>query len=111
HLSRPATGRLEARGVILLGESGERPGPRGSRRLARTRMSLLPAGGPPRSRLEGVLRAGHFAVTAEMQASNGADPEEIRRLALALRGSVDAANCTDNPAARPHLSSLAAGAL
>jgi methylenetetrahydrofolate reductase (NADPH) len=64
----------------------------------------------PRSRLEAILRAGRFAVTAEMQASNGADPEEVRRFAVELRGKVDAANCTDNPAAHPHLSPLAAGA-
>jgi methylenetetrahydrofolate reductase (NADPH) len=67
------------------------------------------AAGPPRSRLEAVLRAGRFAVTAEMQPSNGADPEQVRRLAAGLKGRVDAANCTDNPAARPHLSPLAAG--
>jgi len=67
--------------------------------------------GRPHSRLEALLRAGKFAVTAEMQPSNGADPDEVRRSASELRGKVDAANCTDNPAARPHLSSLAAGAL
>jgi 5,10-methylenetetrahydrofolate reductase len=66
---------------------------------------------PPRSSLEAVLRSGRFAVTAEMQPSNGADPEEVRRLAYELKGKVDASNCTDNPAARPHLSSLAAGCL
>jgi methylenetetrahydrofolate reductase (NADH) len=67
--------------------------------------------GRPHSRLEALLRAGKFAVTAEMQPSNGADPDEVRRAASELRGKVDAANCTDNPAARPHLSSVAAGAL
>ena len=67
--------------------------------------------GKPRSPLEALLRSGGFAVTAEMQPSNGADPGEVRRLASELRGWVDAANCTDNPAARPHLSSVAAGAL
>jgi methylenetetrahydrofolate reductase (NADPH) len=70
-----------------------------------------PAPSPPRSRLEALLRAGHFVVTAEMQPCNGADPEEVRRHAMELRGRVDAANCTDNPAARPHLSPLAAGHL
>jgi methylenetetrahydrofolate reductase (NADPH) len=65
----------------------------------------------PHSLLEALLRSGEFAVTVEMQPSNGADPEEVRRLAAGLRGRVDAANCTDNPAARPHLSSLAAAAL
>jgi methylenetetrahydrofolate reductase (NADPH) len=64
---------------------------------------------PPRSRLEALLRAGEFVVTAEMQPSNGADPEEVRSLAAPLAGKVDAANCTDNPAARPHLSSIVAG--
>jgi len=67
--------------------------------------------GRPHSRLEALLRAGKFAVTAEMQPTNGADPDEVGRSASELRGKVDAANCTDNPAARPHLSSLAAGAL
>jgi methylenetetrahydrofolate reductase (NADPH) len=65
----------------------------------------------PRSRLEAVLCSGEFAVTVEMQPSNGADPDEVRRLAEPLRGRVDGANCTDNPAAHPHLSSLAVGAL
>ncbi|HEY1250272.1 MAG TPA: methylenetetrahydrofolate reductase [Thermoanaerobaculia bacterium] len=64
---------------------------------------------PPRSGLEAVLRAGRFAVTAEMQPVNGADPEQVRRLASGLKGRVDAANCTDNAAARPHLSPLATG--
>lgn len=64
---------------------------------------------PARSPFEERLRSGRFAVTAEMQPSNGADPDEVRRFASGLRGSVDAANCTDNPAARPHLSPLAVG--
>jgi len=64
---------------------------------------------PSRSQLEAALRAGRFAVTAEMQPVNGADPEQVRRLASGLKGRVDAANCTDNAAARPHLSPLAAG--
>jgi methylenetetrahydrofolate reductase (NADPH) len=67
--------------------------------------------GPPRSGLEAALRSGEFAVTVEMQPSNGADPDEVRRLAQPLCGKVDGANCTDNPAAHPHLSSLAVGAL
>lgn len=74
-------------------------------------MSDPSAASPPHSGLEGLLRAGRFVVTAEMQPTSGADPEEVTRLATGLRGFVDAANCTDNPAARPHLSPLAAGAL
>jgi len=38
----------------------------------------------PRSRLEWILRSGRFAVTAEMQPTNGADPEEVRRFAGGL---------------------------
>jgi len=72
-------------------------------------MTAKAAVSEPHSPLEALLRAGRFAVTAEMQPSNGADPDQVRRLAAGLRGHVDAANCTDNPAARPHLSPLAAG--
>ena len=72
-------------------------------------MTAKAAVSEPHSQLEALLRAGRFAVTAEMQPSNGADPDQVRRLAAGLRGHVDAANCTDNPAARPHLSPLAAG--
>ena len=32
----------------------------------------------PRSRLETLLRAERFVVTAEMQTSSGADPNEVR---------------------------------
>jgi len=60
------------------------------------------------SRLERLLRAGHFVVTGELQASDSADPEAIRRLAEPLRGFVDAVNCTDNSAAHPHISAVAA---
>ncbi len=44
-----------------------------------------------------------------MQPSNGADPERGPAARVRAEGRVDAANCTDNPAARPHLSPLAAG--
>jgi methylenetetrahydrofolate reductase (NADPH) len=66
---------------------------------------------PARSQLEARLRAGRFVVTAEMQTTDSADPDAVRRLAAPLVGRVDAANCTDSSAAHPHLSSLAAGHL
>ena len=72
-------------------------------------MTPKAAAAPPRSGLEAALRSGRFAVTAEMQPVNGADPDQVRRLAAGLKGRVDGANCTDNAAARPHLSPLAAG--
>ena len=71
----------------------------------------IPPAGAPRSRLEALLRGGQFVVTAEMQATDGADPAEVRELAAGLVGVVDAANCTDNAAAHPHLSSVAAAHL
>jgi methylenetetrahydrofolate reductase (NADPH) len=62
----------------------------------------------PRSNLEALLRAGEFVVTSELQTTDGADPASVTRLADMLRGSVDAVNCTDNSAAHPHLSAVAA---
>lgn len=67
------------------------------------------AGG--RSHFERLLRAGEFVVTCELQASDSGDPETIYRLAEPLQGRVDAVNCTDNSAAHPHVSPLAAGRL
>ncbi|MFM7718402.1 MAG: methylenetetrahydrofolate reductase [Actinomycetota bacterium] len=65
----------------------------------------------PRSGLHRRLLAGGFAVTAELPTTDGADPSEVARLAAAYRGRVDAVNCTDNSAAHPHLSAIAAAAL
>src|SRR2546421_11697169 len=63
------------------------------------------------SRLAGLLRDGHFVVTAELSSSNSADPQATWRRAEVLRGSVDAINCTDNTGAHVHMSSLAAAHL
>lgn len=63
------------------------------------------------SRLQALLAAGEFVVTAELQSHDTADPEVIRRDAAGLVGVVDAANCTDNAAAHAHLSSVVAGHL
>jgi 5,10-methylenetetrahydrofolate reductase len=65
----------------------------------------------PRSRLEAVLRAGHFAVTAELPAIDSPDPAVVRKAAEGLAGVVDAANATDNSAAHVHMSSVAVGHL
>jgi 5,10-methylenetetrahydrofolate reductase len=62
----------------------------------------------PRSRLEGLLRSGTFAVTAELGTADSAELSEVRRLAEPLVGVVDAVNCTDNSAAHVHLSPIAA---
>lgn len=65
----------------------------------------------PRSHLDRLLRSDAFVVTAEMPTVDGPDPAAVHRIAERLRGRVDAVNCTDNSAAYPHLSSVAAGHL
>ena len=63
------------------------------------------------SNLEKVLEAGHFAVTCELGPPKGADAEEVRELARLLKGSVDAANVTDNQTAVVRMSSIGAARL
>ena len=62
------------------------------------------------SRLEHVLAAGQFAVTAELGPPKSADPGVIKSKAAHLRGVVDAVNITDNQTAIVRMSSIAAGA-
>jgi methylenetetrahydrofolate reductase (NADH) len=50
-------------------------------------------------------------VTAELETTDSADPASVHRLADEIRGHVDAVNCTDNSAAHPHISALAAARL
>jgi len=63
------------------------------------------------SKLERLLRAGHFVVTAELGPPKNADPEVIRKKARILRGVADAVNITDNQTAIVRMSSIAAGVL
>ncbi len=62
-------------------------------------------------RLERVLRAGVFAVTAELDPPDSADPEEVLRRARIFDGYVDAINSTDGSGANCHMSSVAVCAL
>ncbi|MCC7015573.1 MAG: methylenetetrahydrofolate reductase [Rhodospirillales bacterium] len=64
-----------------------------------------------RSRLEEVLRAGGFAVTAELAPPDSADPEDVLRRAAVFDGWVDGLNATDGPGAHPHMSSVGVSAL
>lgn len=64
-----------------------------------------------RSRLERLLRNGEFVVTGELRTTDSADPDSVRKVSDPLRGYVDAINCTDNAAARPHICQLAASRL
>ncbi len=52
---------------------------------------------PPKSdgRLEKVLRAGLFAVTAELNPPDSADPHDVFDAALVLSQVCDAINATD----------------
>ncbi|UCF61901.1 MAG: methylenetetrahydrofolate reductase [Anaerolineaceae bacterium] len=63
------------------------------------------------SRLERILRAGHFAVTGELGPPQGADGNVIREKARLLKGNVDAANITDNQTAIVRMSSIGAGTI
>jgi methylenetetrahydrofolate reductase (NADPH) len=63
------------------------------------------------SRLEDVLAAGHFAITAEATPPLAADAASLLALVEPLRGRADAVNITDAARARVHPSSLAASAL
>ncbi len=63
------------------------------------------------SNLERVLRAGHFAVTAELGPPQSADAEVIRKKAALLKGYCDAVNITDNQTAIVRMSSIGAATL
>ena len=62
-------------------------------------------------RFERVLRAGKFAVTAEIAPPDSADPEEVYERAAVFDGYVDAINATDGSGANCHMSSVAVCAL
>ncbi len=64
-----------------------------------------------RGRLERVLRRGEFAVTAELNPPDSADPEEVYRRAAIFEGWVDGINATDGSGAHCHMSSVAICAL
>lgn len=58
------------------------------------------------SRLERVLRSGRFAVTAELDPPDSADPQAVYDRALVLASVCDAINATDASGANVHISSL-----
>ncbi len=63
------------------------------------------------SRLERVLRSGRFAVTAELNPPDSADPEDVYRAALVLSTVCDGINAVDASGAHCHMSSVAICAL
>jgi methylenetetrahydrofolate reductase (NADPH) len=64
-----------------------------------------------RSRLHELFLSGEFVVTAELPTTDSADPASVSAVAEGLAGKVDAVNCTDNSAAHPHISGVAASHL
>jgi len=64
-----------------------------------------------RGRLERVLRRGEFAVTAELDPPDSADPEDVYARARIFEGWVDGINATDGSGAHCHMSSVAICAL
>ena len=63
------------------------------------------------SNLERVLRAGQFAVTAELVPPDSADPQSVYAAARFLSQVADAINSTDASGANVHMSSLGSCAL
>jgi methylenetetrahydrofolate reductase (NADPH) len=63
------------------------------------------------SRLERVLRSGRFAVTAELNPPDSADPNAVYDRALVLASVCDAINATDASGANVHMSSVGVCAL
>ncbi len=63
------------------------------------------------SRLERLLKEGHFVVTAELGPPQSADGDVIRNKARLLKGTVDAVNITDNQTAIVRMSSIGSGTI
>jgi len=63
------------------------------------------------SRLERVLHAGTFAVTAEVVPPRSADPDPVTEQARGLVGYADAVNVTDNPTGAVHMTPVAGAAM
>ena len=72
---------------------------------------LVPPGYDSTGRLERVLRSGKFAVTAELNPPDSADPREVYERALVLSEVCDAINATDASGANTHMSSVSICAL
>lgn len=64
-----------------------------------------------RSRLERILRRGEFAVTAELNPPDSAEPQEVYDRADIFEGWVDGINATDGSGANCHMSSVGICAL
>lgn len=73
--------------------------------------SFIPEGHSSRGRLERILRRGEFAVTAELNPPDSADPSEVYERGAVFDGWVDGINATDGSGANCHMSSVGICAL
>lgn len=73
--------------------------------------SIVPPGHSSRGRLERILRRGEFAVTAELNPPDSADPNDVYERGAVFDGSVDGINATDGSGANCHMSSVGICAL
>ncbi len=73
-------------------------------------LEILPGHSSP-GRLERVLRAGAFAITAELAPPDSANPADVYERAKLFDGYVDGINATDGSGANCHMSSVAVSAL
>ncbi len=74
-------------------------------------LSFVPEGHSSAGRLERVLRRGEFAVTAELNPPDSADPNKVFERGEVFNGWVDAINATDGSGANCHMSSVGICAL
>ncbi len=73
--------------------------------------SVRPPGHTSYGRLERILRRGEFAVTAELNPPDSADPQDVYERAAIFDGWVDGINATDGSGANCHMSSVGICAL
>jgi 5,10-methylenetetrahydrofolate reductase len=73
--------------------------------------SFMPPGHTSRGRLERGLRRGDFAVTAELNPPDSADPDRVFEQVEPFEGWVDGINATDGSGANCHMSSVGICAL
>lgn len=73
--------------------------------------TIIPEGHSSRGRLERILRRGEFAVTAELNPPDSADPNEVYERGEVFDGWVDGINATDGSGANCHMSSVGICAL
>lgn len=92
-------------------ESGNRP-PQRDENPQGIDLPLDPLPGhSSRSRLERILRRGEFAVTAELNPPDSADPEDVYERVAIFDGWVDGINAVDASGANCHMSSVGICAL